>query len=61
MDRFGRLLAYVYVERTLVNEEILRQGYAQLLTIPPNVKYANRFRNALFEARKKKRGMWGPQ
>lgn len=58
MDRFGRLLAYVYVNRTFVNEEIIRQGYAQLLTIPPNVRYADRFKKALFEARRKKRGLW---
>lgn len=58
-DRFGRLLAYVYVEERMVNEALLAAGYAQLLTIPPNVKHAKRFRAKLEEARREKRGLWG--
>lgn len=62
-DRFGRVLAYVYVEadagaERMVNEELLRQGMAQLLTIPPNVKYAERFRALAEEARRHQRGLW---
>ncbi len=57
-DRFGRLLAYVYVGDTMVNEELIRQGFAQLLTIPPNVKYAQRFRALAKEARRQRRGLW---
>ena len=35
-DRYGRLLAYVYLEDgTFVNAELLRKGYAQVMTIPP--------------------------
>ena len=57
-DRFGRLLAYVYVGDIFVNREILRQGYAQLLTIPPNVRYVGQFRDDLIEARRHTRGLW---
>jgi micrococcal nuclease len=57
-DRFGRLLAYVYVGDIFVNQEIIRQGYAQLLTIPPNVRYVEQFKKVLFQARKEKRGIW---
>ena len=62
-DRFGRLLAYVYVatpegREVMVNEELLRRGYAQPLTIPPNVKYAERFRLVSEEARTARRGLW---
>jgi micrococcal nuclease len=57
-DRFGRLLAYVYVGDIFVNQEIIRQGYAQLLTIPPNVRYVEQFKKTLFQARKEKRGIW---
>ena len=57
-DRFGRLLAYVYVSDQLVNEELLRLGYAQLLTIPPNVRYVERFRQVMAEARRSQRGLW---
>lgn len=57
-DRYGRLLAYVWVGDTLVNERLLREGYAQLLTIPPNVRYAERFLAAQREAREEGLGLW---
>ncbi len=59
-DKYHRLLAYVFLENgTFVNAELLRQGYAQLLTIPPNVKYADLFVKFQKEAREAKRGLWG--
>jgi len=59
-DRYNRLLAYVYLkDGTFVNAEIVRQGYASLLTIPPNVKYADLFRKLYEEARSKNLGLWG--
>ncbi|MBI3997283.1 MAG: thermonuclease family protein [Candidatus Omnitrophica bacterium] len=57
-DRYGRLLAYVYVGDQMVNEALLREGMAQLLTIPPDVKYVERFRAAASEARAAHRGLW---
>jgi micrococcal nuclease len=58
-DRYGRLLAYVYLPNgMMVNEEILISGYASVLTIPPNVRYVERFTRAAKEARKAKRGLW---
>ncbi|MDP1804685.1 MAG: thermonuclease family protein, partial [Acidimicrobiales bacterium] len=44
-DRFGRLLAYMYrqADGLFVNAELLRQGYAQLLTIPPNIAHTDEF------------------
>ncbi len=58
-DKYGRLLAYVYTkDNTMINEEMLRLGYAQLLTIPPNVRYVERFRKALTKSRNDKRGLW---
>lgn len=50
-DRYGRLLAYVWVGDTLVNQVLVRAGHARPLTIPPNVKYAERFRDAARLAR----------
>lgn len=58
-DRYGRLLAYVYVGDTMVNAELIRRGYAQVMTIPPNVKYQELFLNLQREAREQKRGLWG--
>ncbi len=62
-DRYGRLLAYVYVStdrggEVMVNAQLLREGYAQLLTIPPNVRYVEQFRRLAEEARAQHRGLW---
>ncbi|MDT8436247.1 MAG: thermonuclease family protein, partial [Gemmatimonadota bacterium] len=50
-DRYGRLLAYVWIGDTLVNEVLVREGHARLLTIPPNVRHADRLRRAARLAR----------
>ena len=58
-DKYGRLLCYVYLkDGTFVNAEIIRQGYASLLSIPPNAKYTDLFRKLYQEARKNNRGLW---
>jgi micrococcal nuclease len=59
-DRFGRLLAYVWLaDGRMVNEELVRRGFAMVLTIPPNVRYTERFLAAQREARAARRGLWG--
>lgn len=58
-DQYRRTLAYVYREDGLfINADLMKNGYAVLLTIPPNVKYADLFRDLQQEARKHKRGLW---
>lgn len=58
-DRYGRLLAYVYNrEGQLVNGELLREGLAEVLTIPPNVAAATSFRALEREARAAQLGLW---
>jgi micrococcal nuclease len=59
-DRYGRLLAYVYraEDGMFVNAEIVRDGYAKLLTIPPNVRHVEQFRALATEARRAGRGLW---
>ena len=57
-DRYGRLLAYVYAGSTVVNAELLREGYAVPLTVPPNVRFATRFRRLARDARRAGRGLW---
>jgi micrococcal nuclease len=57
-DRYGRLLAYVWIGPILVNETMLRGGWAVLYTVPPNVKYADRFIRAQNEARAHGAGLW---
>ncbi|TRY27962.1 nuclease [Brevibacillus sp. LEMMJ03] len=59
-DRYGRLLAYVYMaDGTFVNEKLVRDGYARIMTIPPNVAYADLFLEAERDAREHNRGLWG--
>jgi micrococcal nuclease len=59
-DRYGRLLAYVYRARdgAFVNERLVRDGYARPLTVPPNVRFAERFARLAREARAARRGLW---
>lgn len=58
-DSFGRLLAYVWLrDSRLFNMIILREGYAQVYTFPPNVKYVDLFLACEREAREKGRGLW---
>lgn len=58
-DRYGRLLAYVYVGKTFVNADLVKNGYAQIATYPPNVKYVELFQKLETEARENNRGLWG--
>lgn len=59
-DKYGRLLAYVYLEDgTFVNAKIIEEGYAQIMTIPPNIKHAGYFLKLQKEAREKNKGLWG--
>lgn len=58
-DRYKRLLAYVYLEDgTFVNGRIVEEGYAQVMTIPPNVKYADHLARLQKAARENKKGLW---
>jgi len=58
-DKYKRTLAYVYLEDgTFVNAKMVRDGYANVMTVPPNVKYADTFLKLERKARNKKRGLW---
>jgi micrococcal nuclease len=59
-DRFGRLLAYVYRARDglFVNAALVRGGFARPVTFPPDVRFADRFRQLGAEARRARRGLW---
>lgn len=57
-DKYGRLLRYVWVGETMVNDYLVRQGFAHSSTYPPDVKYQNQFTEAQQEARENNRGLW---
>jgi micrococcal nuclease len=58
-DKYGRLLAYVYLEDgTFVNARLVEEGYARVASIPPNTAHADEFEALQAEARKEQRGIW---
>lgn len=63
-DRYNRLLRYVYITTQaspsgiLLNDYLVRNGFAFASTFPPDVKYAEQFLDAQRIARENNRGMW---
>ena len=60
LDSFGRTLAYVYklTDGVFVNLAVARNGFAQQLTVPPNVAHAEELRVAVASARTAALGLW---
>ncbi|MBS0265595.1 MAG: thermonuclease family protein [Planctomycetes bacterium] len=58
-DKYGRTLAYVYVEDWLLNEELIRAGFATAMTkYPYSESMKRRFRDAQAIAQRERRGLW---
>jgi micrococcal nuclease len=61
-DRYGRALAYVWLEDgRMFNGLLVERGYAVPLTVPPNADYADLFVRAARRARRAERGLWDPR
>lgn len=58
-DKYNRLLRYVFVGDLMVNEELVKKGYATVETVPPDVKYADKFLIAARNAKNSNVGLWG--
>ena len=58
-DKYGRFLAYVYVDGESVEARLLRLGYARTLSIPPNVAHASAYAALERAAAIAGRGLWG--
>lgn len=62
-DKYNRLLRFLYIPteqgELFVNDYLVREGYAKAVTYPPDVKYADRFKEAQREAKANNRGLWG--
>ena len=58
-DRFGRVLAYVYVDPIMVNEELVESGLARAVAYPPTLRYRERLERLEEEAKSEKKGIWG--
>src|SRR5690606_4005805 len=57
-DKYGRLLAYVYVGGKSVQEALLAEGLAKVSVYPPNVKYVDKYRAIEKKAKEVKKGIW---
>lgn len=58
-DKYGRYLAYVWVGKEMFNETLVKNGYANVMTIQPNVKYQKKFVAGERYARQNGKGLWG--
>jgi len=60
-DRYDRALAYVWLDDgRFLNRLLVARGFAQPLTIPPNVEFAELFVRTARRARSAARGLWSP-
>lgn len=57
-DAYGRLLRYVWLDGELINETLVREGYALVSTYPPDVKYQSRLLEAQRQAQREGKGLW---
>jgi micrococcal nuclease len=58
-DKYGRLLRYVYVDGVFVNGELVRLGYAEAVSYPPDTRYQWQLEQLEKEAKAAKLGIWG--
>lgn len=62
LDKYSRMLRYVYIieegNKVMINELLISSGYAELLTISPNTKYVELFKNAQKKAKESSLGIW---
>ncbi len=57
-DRYSRLLRYIWLDDTLINQELVAQGFAKSYSYPPDIKYQDKFVAAEKKARENKLGLW---
>lgn len=58
-DKYDRLLRYVWIDGVMVNEELVKKGWAEISTFPPDIKYLDRLRNEQIKAKLNNLGIWG--
>ena len=61
VDRFGRLLRFVYADGILVNAELIREGYARARVYLPDTKHSACFAALEQEAAENNRGLWAEE
>lgn len=59
VDKYGRLLRYVYIGDDFINDDLVKNGFARVMTVPPDTKFKEEFKNLENYARVNKLGLWG--
>lgn len=57
-DRHERLLAHVFIGNEHLNYTLVREGYAEVMTIAPNDLYQDAFEEAELKAKQESKGIW---
>jgi len=57
-DKYGRLLRYVYVDEVFINDYLVSNGFAKIMTIKPDTKYSLDFKQKEKEAKTNNLGIW---
>lgn len=57
-DKYGRILAYVYIDGKMINKLLLKKGLARVAVYPPNTRYVDEFYAIQKQAQKQKLGIW---
>jgi micrococcal nuclease len=60
-DKFGRVLAYGWKDKVLLNEQLVKEGQALFVSRSPNHKYDRRLERAQQYARLMGKGIWNPE
>lgn len=59
IDKYGRLLRYVFVDDDFINNELIKNGSARVETIKPDIKYESEFVTWQKFAKQNNLGLWG--
>ena len=57
-DKFNRLLRYVWVDKMMINDYLVKNGYAQAVSYPPDIKYQDQFLESQRDAKVNNKGFW---
>lgn len=58
-DKYGRLLRFVYIDNVFVDDYLIKNGFAKIMTVPPDVEFKDEFQESQNYAKKNKLGIWG--
>jgi micrococcal nuclease len=59
VDKYNRLLRFVYVDDVFIDDYLVKNGFAKIMTVPPDVEYKDEFLQSQEFAKENKLGLWG--